>query len=192
MTSKQDALYWMKWRAVCAAQGWDQKDSERRHAIHIQALGRDKSHKNFNNRDFDRILAQLRLFAEPNSVEARMQADAYEACDNQPQGLALRKYDRMPETDDPGERKRLLYRIHQLFDEPYIIAVCFDQFQTRRWSELPISSLTLLRDTLVNRARARHHRQEIDRITAETVSAEAAALIPACQIADKPDDNCPF
>jgi len=177
MSPGQERYYWSLWKAACEQQGWEQKDSDKRHAVHIQALGRDKSHKDFTNADFDRVKAVLMVFKDPDNVSARMQLDAYEACDQEPRGLPFRKYDRAPEADDPGERKRLVYRIKQLFPEPYIEKVCADQFQTRRWQDLPISSLTLLRDLLVNRARARKRREDLDRVT-------ATANVPA--------ENCPF
>lgn len=187
MTSKQEALYWMKWRAACAAQGWDQKDSDRRHALHALALGQDKSHKDFTNPDFDRVLAHLNLQIDPNDPEARKKVEAYEALDRAPSFDGPTKYDRQTEADDPGERKRLIYRIRQLADAPYVEKVAFDRCAGLIWTELPIPDLTLLRDMLINNARARRQRQEIDAVTAEVHPPDdgrAADLVPA--------SNCPF
>jgi hypothetical protein len=81
MSPKQEPLYWREWGVVRIALrklGHKKPDGELRHWLTIQALGADKSHKFFNNHDFDRWLAvargytlmgdldeQLRLIAQP-------------------------------------------------------------------------------------------------------------------------------
>ena len=81
MSPKQEPLYWREWGTVRIALrklGHKKPDGELRHWLTIQALGVDKSHKVFNNHDFDRWLAvargytlmgdldeQLRLIAQP-------------------------------------------------------------------------------------------------------------------------------
>lgn len=147
MTAKQEALYWRKWSLICDRYGWPQSDNQRRHDLHIQALGQNKSHRNFTNPEFDRILAVMNKLADPDSVAAQMVLDEYE------------------NKEDPGERRRLIYRINQLADEPYTLALCRNMFQTSRWQDLPLDSLTILRDTLVTRFRARKKREQMDVVT---------------------------
>ncbi len=67
MTTKQDNLYWREWAAVRAA--WPEAD---RHEVHIRALGVDKSHKFFSNRDFDRVLQEFRSISRPSDLSAQL------------------------------------------------------------------------------------------------------------------------
>src|SRR4030067_2223950 len=142
MSPAQDKFYWSLWRSACAQQGWDQKDSGKRHAVHVQSLGGAKSHKDCSNADFDRVKALLEVLANPDSVAARIVLDSYEEV----------------ESEDPGERKRILFRIRQLFESPYIERVSFDKFKTRRWEDLPIGPLRHLCLTLSERCRERKRR----------------------------------
>lgn len=156
MSPKQEAYYWRMWTNVCGTQGWERIDDEKRHAIHLQALGKDVSHKLFSNRDFDRVLAVMQVLSKPDSLEARMTLDRYE--------------EQSTKKEDPGERRRLIFSIDHKSDamggDAYVTAISREMFQTRLWRDLPISSLTILRDTITNRFRAYQKRTEIDQVTA--------------------------
>ena len=134
MTALQNSLYFREWgrvRATCKQQGFPVPD---RHSLHIKALGQDKSHLDFTNEDFDRVLAEFRALSQPDSLAAQ-----------------LRQQD-MP-------RRRLLYSIRRLADEPYWRAIARDKFGTDDESRLQLEQLTQLRITLAARSRARNRRQ---------------------------------
>ena len=134
MTPAQNALYFREWgrvRSVCKQQGFPIPD---RHDLHVKALGLDKSHLDFTNADFDRVLAEFRAISQPDNLAAQ-----------------LRQQD-MP-------RRRLLYSIRRLAAEPYWRAIAQDKFGTADESRLDLDQLTQLRITLAARARARSHRQ---------------------------------
>lgn len=76
MTSNQNSLYWREWGAVsrrCKADGLELPD---RHELHAKALGADKSHKDFTNPDFDKVLAEFRAWSQPGDIRAQMQQEA--------------------------------------------------------------------------------------------------------------------
>jgi hypothetical protein len=134
MTPAQNALYFREWgrvRSVCKQQGFPIPD---RHDLHVKALGLDKSHLEFTNADFDRVLAEFRAISQPDNLAAQ-----------------LRQQD-MP-------RRRLLYSIRRLAAEPYWRAIAQDKFGTADASRLDLDQLTQLRITLAARSRARSHRQ---------------------------------
>ena len=134
MTPAQNALYFREWgrvRSVCKQQGFPIPD---RHDLHVKALGLDKSHLDFTNADFDRVLAEFRAISQPDNLAAQ-----------------LRQQD-MP-------RRRLLYSIRRLAAEPYWRAIAQDKFGTADESRLDLDQLIQLRITLAARARARSHRQ---------------------------------
>lgn len=182
MSPKQDAFYWRLWRDACAVQGWNQKDGEKRHAVHALALGRDKSHLDFNNRDFDRVKAHLEKLADPDSVTAQMGVDAFENADGSRRAMPGTRYGDLPQEDDPGERRRLHWRIREfakeMGGEPYVAKLSMDMFELSRWEELPIAELTILRDTMQQRVREHRKVKERDAITATTEPVE--------------DENVPF
>ena len=67
MTDKQEKLYWREWAAVRAA--WPEAN---RHELHVRALGEDKSHKLFSNRDFDLVLAEFRAVSKPSDLAGQL------------------------------------------------------------------------------------------------------------------------
>ena len=67
MSPKQKSLYWREWAAVHKAD-----PSIDRHALHIAALGKDKSSLAFTNEDLDKVLGQMRAISKPTSVEAQL------------------------------------------------------------------------------------------------------------------------
>jgi len=67
VTEKQEHLYWREWQAVRAA--WPEAD---RHELHARALGEDKSHRLFSNRDFDLVLAEFRAVSRPSDLAGQL------------------------------------------------------------------------------------------------------------------------
>jgi hypothetical protein len=134
MTALQNSLYFREWgrvRAACKQQGFPVPD---RHALHVKALRHDKSHLAFTNDDFDLVLAEFRALSQPDNLVAQ-----------------LRQQD-MP-------RRRLLYSIRRLADEPCWRAIARDKFGTEDESRLDLAQLTQLRVTLAARSRSRTRRQ---------------------------------
>lgn len=78
ITSRQNALYWREWAAAKRAlmpgrETWTKlEENERRHDITIEALGRDKSHLEFTNADFDKVLGALRAISKPGDLNAQI------------------------------------------------------------------------------------------------------------------------
>ena len=134
MTTSQNSLYFREWgrvRTACKQQGFPIPD---RHSLHVKALGLDKSHLDFTNADFDQVLAEFRALSQPDNLAAQ-----------------LRQQD-MP-------RRRLLYSIRRLADEPYWRAIAQDKFGSADETRLDLAQLTQLRNTLAARSRSRSHRQ---------------------------------
>ena len=134
MTALQNSLYFREWgrvRAACRQQGFPAPD---RHALHVKALGLDKSHLDFTDQDFDRVLAEFRAISQPDNLVAQ-----------------LRQQD-MP-------RRRLLYSIMRLAPEAYWRAIARDKFGTAEESRLDMNQLKQLQITLAARSRSRSRRQ---------------------------------
>ncbi len=67
MTPKQNNLYWREWSAAHKA---DPKAD--RHQLHVEALGHDKSHLDFTNDDFDKVLGAFRAISRPGDLNAQL------------------------------------------------------------------------------------------------------------------------
>ena len=136
MSPSQKSLYWRKWsrvrKALVELGDYSAAEADQhRHEIHTEALGRDKSSKELNNRDLDRIFDHfdsiLVLLDGPKTIDRT--------------------------TAEPG--RRLVYSIQQLgLPEPYIQSISRAQFQSGDWQNLSESQLTRLRYTLTARSRA--------------------------------------
>lgn len=138
MTKPQHNAHWNLWRAVCRAQGWDPKDQARRHALYAEALGQPKSFNALENADLDKLFPLMKRLAGIDMVASQVALDEYEG------------------GEDPGERRRLIWRIERLgLDLAYVRSICASFYKTTDWEHLPIPQLTNLRNTLANRARAR-------------------------------------
>lgn len=70
MTKAQTQLYFREWAAVRKAQ----PDADR-HALHVAALGEDKSSKAFSNLDFDKVLQVFRAISRPGDLNAQLRQD---------------------------------------------------------------------------------------------------------------------
>jgi len=133
MTPAQNKLYFREWgrvRSVCKQQGFPIPD---RHDLHVKALGLDRSHLDFTNEDLDQVLAEFRAISQPDNLAAQLR-----------------------QQDQP--RRRLLYSIMHLADEPYWRAIARDKFGTPDETRLDLVQLTQLRNTLTARARSRQRR----------------------------------
>lgn len=139
MTAKQESLYWRRWgrvRKVLIELGeFSKEDADaHRHEIHREALGIDKSHKDFTNKDLDRIL------------------DAFDSI------LVIQEGARVGDRSNQPA-KRLIWAIERLgLPEEYIQAIARDQFRTSDWRSLSEAELTHFRMTCTARAHARRRK----------------------------------
>ena len=78
MNAAQQALYFREWgkvRAHYIARGIDPKQADhKRHELHVQALGCDKSSKSFTNADLDKVLAKFRAVYDGGNLDAQLAA----------------------------------------------------------------------------------------------------------------------
>lgn len=104
-----------------------------RHACHIIALGQDVSSLRLSNAQLDRVVALLRLLADPDDVEAMM----------------------LWSSPEDSDRRRIIWRIRRAAPLAYIDSICRDRFGPRytppNWEELPIACLRDLVRTLSSR-----------------------------------------
>lgn len=106
---------------------------ELRHGAYWLALGRDKTHMKFDNRDLDRVLTVFNLLIDPDNLTAVSDHLSYQR------------------GEDPGGRKRLVVGILNKAPAAYIAAVALDKFGTRDWESLNGQQLFRLNMTLSNR-----------------------------------------
>jgi hypothetical protein len=72
MNEPQEKKYWREWGALvrfCKAQQLPVPD---RHAFHMQALGCDRSHKDFSNDDFTKWLGAVWAITRPNTIQPQL------------------------------------------------------------------------------------------------------------------------
>lgn len=76
MTSAQTALYFFHWGKVrehYLALGIDSKQVDaKRHQLHLKALGRAKSSKDFTNADLDKVIAAFRAVYDDANLDAQL------------------------------------------------------------------------------------------------------------------------
>jgi hypothetical protein len=83
ITPRQNAFYWSLWsqakrELMKGRETWTgDEENRRRHELHIRAIGRDKSHKDFTNRDLDLVLAEFKIVIDP-SRERQSRVNAQE------------------------------------------------------------------------------------------------------------------
>ncbi len=166
MTTKQNFYYWRLWSLVCHTNGWSQQDNERRHRLHVAVFGYDKSHFAFSNLEFDLIIRDFKLRADPDDLESMV----------------------FFENPNCEEKKRLLYRIEQLADKPYVRTLSEAVFKTIYYHDLDLSQLTWLRNKLTQRHRAKKKRADAARaaVPADAASGELVGAV------DVGDSNNPF
>lgn len=76
MTAPQKTLYWREWGAVSRRCKADGVEVPQRHELHARALGENKSHKDFTNADFDKVLAEFRAWSQPGDLRGQMRQEA--------------------------------------------------------------------------------------------------------------------
>ena len=114
------------------AQGRELTPEDLRHAITEVALGRNVSSKRFTNADFDKVLALLRLLADPTNLKNVM---AFEA------------------GGEAGERKRHVHVITRA-DESYWQRIARDKFGHADLDRLTLAELRQLSLTIRTRRAA--------------------------------------
>ena len=117
LSKAQQALHWALWKRVKAKlmpgrETWTKhEETERRHALYIEALGGERSLTEMDNDDFDKVKAAMLAIVEPGNLNAQLHALS-------------------------GQRKRLLFGIRKLAksmgaDEFYVQAI-IDRMDARR------------------------------------------------------------
>lgn len=159
----EEKKYHQLWRAACIAQGWNQSDRDRRMAVHVCLFGSPISSTEFKHHHFDRTIALFRHLANSIDLDRALEMVRYENHDaaqatHKPvirAGLGFpdrdypSKYEKETSVDDPGERKRCVYKISRLFAPALVDQVKRDIVQTaRQWDDLELPDLILLRDRL--------------------------------------------
>lgn len=185
LSVKQDRWYWRLWGAAARANGWKGAEAEmQRHAAHVKALGRDKSHSQLTNPEFDKLKALFELLADPSNLQAAIEsADA-----------------------TIGERRRLVRGILDRVDEGYLQPILeserqYDPFVTdrgwRQWRDLPIALLRNLHMTVCNRCNSKdatsfpqNDAAECEEIVGETPEPTPVEEFDVVDQLDQSD--CPF
>jgi hypothetical protein len=79
MSPAQTALYFREWglaRTWYIVHGLDPKQADaKRHELHVAALGRARSSKDFTNADLDKVLAKFRAVHDGGNLEAQLAAE---------------------------------------------------------------------------------------------------------------------
>jgi hypothetical protein len=183
LNQKQLDLHWREFAAAkraCAAAGHSEPD---RHALYVQALGKDKSLTKFNNGDLDKVLAVFRALSRPSDFDGQVE---------------LANMD----------RTRLEYSIRDLASQitvrpvhladAYWQAIARDKFGLRypansavrvefsELSDLSIEQLTQLRNTLEVRLASKKKKER------ETAQSDRSAPSDQSDLLPISDDNVPF
>ena len=136
LTPKQTVLYWRTWSAICAVQGWEHGDNERRYAVHQHARC-PHSMKDFTNRDFSRFLAATAPLRDVVDIRDRDRENALHTIGKDAHKAGL--------------------------DDAYLRRICTDLYDTERFEDLPQAQLENFRNVIHNRAR-HHARQEAEEL----------------------------
>lgn len=76
LSLKQDRFYWREWsiaRRALQASGLSPVECDaRRHQVHVEELGEDKSHTEFDEDDFDAVLAGFWKISYPNDLHRQL------------------------------------------------------------------------------------------------------------------------
>jgi hypothetical protein len=123
MNKAQLSKYWREWAAVRRAD-----PAADRHALHVAALGQDKSSKRLSNPEFDLVLAEFWRISHPDSVNLQMRQATM-------------------------ARTRALHTVRS-FPAIYVQRLCADRFGSRDPEHLSDADLATLSMTLNNRAPA--------------------------------------
>ena len=132
LTPKQAILYWRTWAAICAVQGWERGNNERRYQVHAHCRC-PRSMKDFTNRDFSRFLAATAALRDEVDIRDRDRENALHTIGKDAHRAG--------------------------FDEAYLRRICSDLYDTERFEDLPQDKLENFRNVIHNRAR--HHAREL-------------------------------
>ncbi len=127
LTKKQTTLYWRTWAAICAAQGWERNDDDRRYSVHEHARC-PQSMRDFSNRDFSRFLEASAPLRDQVDIRDRDRENALHT---------IRK--------DAARAG---------FDDAYLRAIARDLYDTTDYDRLPQDQLENFRNIIHNRARS--------------------------------------
>lgn len=110
-----------------------------RHATYVLAAGRDATHADLTNKEFNRVLGLWALLAEPESLQAQMDWA-------HPENAEKRGLISFIERKAPGEG--------------YVIAICLRKHGTKAWRSLGLQELRNLSVTISQAARKQAERRE--------------------------------
>lgn len=151
MTEKQDALYWREWGALTRLCKRDGVAAPDRHELHAKALGADKGHKDFTNADFDKVLAEFRVWSQPGDLRGQLKQEAM------PRTRALWgiEHELLPQLvvvldGMPSEPQQAIHRA-----TAYVAGIAERKFGTAEFGSLPDVPLHQLFITVAARIRTR-------------------------------------
>lgn len=140
-TQKQKAWYWREWSAAVKAAKAAGLPPPDRHAITKQAIGREKSMLDLDNRELDLVIAAFRAISDPDNLDAQLRQQM------QPRirleykltvDLTTQLAQVIPGHDDAPAADRLTAAEH------YILAIARDKFGTDCLPDLTDAQLQLL------------------------------------------------
>ncbi len=74
ISNRQNRFYWGLWgkakrELMHGRETWTWlNENNRRHELHVRAIGYDKSHYDLTNREFDRVIAELKAIINPGAA----------------------------------------------------------------------------------------------------------------------------
>jgi hypothetical protein len=157
-------------RQLAAAEAKGLAPEHLRHGCHIVALGRDKSHPKFTNREFDDL---LNLWGDERAIRGLL---------IEPTDLAAAIHASNPQLK---ARERTLLVIRRDFIESYVAQISMTMFGTRDWQSLPDEDLESLFHIVLDRPNAR----KVGSSRCDDRTAQRA--VPTNEIEVDPE-NCPF
>ena len=188
MTAKQDALYWREWGAlvrVCKRDGTPAPD---RHALHVAALGADKGHGSFTNAEFDRVLAEFRVWSRPGDLRAQLRQSE--------QPLTRLRW-RVRELSE-GREALLAKLLQDRFTWPVWLRKNYLEEAGTRLEDAPRAIVSAYRDSGLrvavedlNEAELTHLRDTLARIKPARTAKAKPATDPA-KLADAALADCPY
>lgn len=151
MTKQQDSYYWRLWDQIRRMhKGKSSKElTEIRHGLHVKALGMNKSHALFSNKDFDLVIGVFKAEYDAGDMSAQLyQMDQ--------------------------EKRRLRWVIEHQFNIPeaYRSQIMMDQFKTNDLMDLNEKQLTHLVYTLSNRHKLLEEERKVPQLVLAQVEAE--------------------
>jgi hypothetical protein len=78
ISDRQNRFYWGLWnKAKCELMRGREtfagdEENKRRHDLHVRAIGCDKSHYELTNREFDKVVAELRAIIDPSDLSGQL------------------------------------------------------------------------------------------------------------------------